>query len=147
MAMEETGPNPFRWLVLAQREQRLGDYQTILASPRACRRRLGEGQGDPFDGLFLPYKTKRAGIFGLRHHASRDYQHAGIDLWFQYDASVKDWRLSEGRRYRFDLSASEPKLVADSVLPGITLAAFDIDEVRFDSLPSDGNAAEITAIQ
>lgn len=147
MAMEEAGPTPFRWLVLAQRQQRVGDYQTVLASPRACRRYLGPGQGDPFEGLFLPHKVARAGIFGLRHHASRDYQHAGIDLWFQYDASVKDWRLSEGRRYRFDLSASDPVLASDSVLPGITLAAFDIDAVRFDALQSDVRPSEITATQ
>lgn len=145
VAMEEAGANPFRWLVLAQREHRLGDYQTILASSRACRRHLGEGQGDPFEGLFLPHKVKRAGIFGLRHHASRDYQHAGIDLWFQYDAGTKDWRLSEGRRYRFDLDGKDPILVSDSVLPGITLAGFDIDAVRFDSMPTEVGPSEITA--
>ena len=147
MAMEETGATPFRWLVLAQREQRVGDFQTVLASPRACRRHLGEGRGDPFEGLFLPHQVKRPGIFGLRHHASRDYQHAGIDLWFQYDASVKDWRLSEGRRYRFDLAAADPTLVFDSVVPGVPLASFDIDAVKFDTLQSGERRTEITATQ
>lgn len=133
VAMEESGANPFRWLVLAQRGRSVGDYQTMLATPRACRRRLGEGAGDPLEGLFLPYKKKRAGIFGLRHHASRDYQHVGIDLWFQYDASAKDWRLSEGKRYQFDLEKGASQIEVDSVLPGITMAAFDIDAIRFDT--------------
>lgn len=133
VAMEESGANPFRWLVLAQRKRSVGDYQTILASPRACRRGLGEGEGDPFEGLFLPHKIKRAGIFGLRHHASRDYQHVGIDLWFQYDANTKDWRLSEGKRYQFNLVNEDPQLESDSILPGITLAAFDIEAIRFES--------------
>ncbi|MGY8689030.1 MAG: hypothetical protein ACKVHP_15015, partial [Verrucomicrobiales bacterium] len=104
MVIEEAGPQPLRWLVLAQRDRALEDYQTIITSPHACRRHLGNGKGDPLQGLSLPHDSQRPGIFGLRHHATRDYRHAGIDLWFQYDPGTQEWRLSEGRRYQFDLS-------------------------------------------
>ena len=146
MAVEESGASPFRWLVMAQRDRAVGDFQTMLVSPSACRRHLGQGKGDPLDGFFLPQDQNRAGIFGLRHHVSRDYQHVGIDLWFHYDSSSKDWRLAEGRRYQLDLDQSESLVSTLHVLPGTSLSAFDIDAIQFDMSASERLAVpEITA--
>ncbi len=151
MVFEEPGVEPRRWLVLAHRRKNAGLlYHALISTPHACRRHLGNGEGDPFQGLTLPYETKRNGIFGLRHHASRDYEHAGLDLWFQFDDQAHEWRLSEGRRYKFDLTEATPKVDWVSVVPGTSLASFRIHAVAFEngnpSPPSTTVDRQITAV-
>ncbi len=147
LVIEEKGAQPLRWLILAHRDYARADYQTVLTTPHACRPHRGNGLGDPFQGLFLPQKTPSKGIFGLRHHASRDYEHAGLDLWFHYDTISKDWRLAEGRRYRFDLAEATLDPEWSSVVPGATLAAFDIEGIQFGSLPAERPLSGITSIR
>lgn len=145
LVLEEAGFQPLRWLVLAHREYGRGDYQTILITPRACQMAPSSGEEDPFRGLSLPRESPRGGVFAIRHHAARDHLHAGLDLWFQFDRVSKEWRLSEGRRYRFDLRESQVSPEKSSVVPGTPLAVFDIEDIAFgDFTPSERPTREIT---
>lgn len=151
LVTEEPGRNPLRWLVLARRLYRSEDFQTILFTPHACRSRGEPGQTDPFQGLALPKTIPTpGGTFGLRHHQALDYQHAGIDLWFRYDGRWREWRLAEGKRYRWDLNDTQNAPVSEAVIPGTALVDFKIEEIQFRSPapPALGTAParELTAV-
>lgn len=145
LVVEEQGVQSLRWLVLAQQKVSHGDYQTTLITPHACLSHHGNGLGDPFHGLFLPHESPRGGIFGLRHRDARDDRHAGVDVWFQYDPETHDWRLSEGRRYRFDLAHPEHAPECFAIVPGESLASFDIHAVKFQAKFSPHRGREFTA--
>ncbi len=129
VAVEESGETPWRWLIVAHREHGHRDFQTMLASPHACLPHRGEIKGDPFMGLTLPEKGSdvEPGVFAIRHHAVRGYQHEGLDMWFRYEPSSKQWRLSEGKSFEFDLSSVSSDFKWTNINGvGVHLGAFDI---------------------
>jgi hypothetical protein len=148
LVAEENGELPLRWLIVAHRESGQRDFQTLLITPHACRTSPVGSAQDTFVGLCLPQQAPLPGVFGLRHHSAQDYTHEGLDLWFRHDPVAREWRLSEGKRYGFDLAGSSSAPQWSPVIPGTPLLGFKIEQLRFqrpDSPPAAPSSPGLTA--